>query len=291
MSFFSKNKAAFGSEELLAQQEEAEADAQGNEQPVVDDQFMAEAEAMEAHEQAMSEVSERMEKAKTYDLVRQNPFIEQNSQQAYEVQTEIQKFVELRLQLLMGMAPDANLLKYVLDLLTPGRTTTAGGSSFDGEQTKALQLWADKLLKRPSLFEASKPQPASQPGPRLAPIAAKAEPTMNVVKTQARTRPAAKSPSQRKQPVITHNPQPIAEQADDDLTPPTPRRTMDVQDNRTGKTVKVSLDTQAKPKGIQPMPFPNSANGIDNTQGGAAGGALASSGVKSRLISHFLNNG
>lgn len=301
MSFFGKNRDAFGGEQLLQQQQQAQVNqVVDGETQVIDEQTMAEAETMEAHEQAMSEAGDRLEKAKTYDMVRQNPFIEQTSQQAYEVQTEIQKFVELRLQLLMGMKPDPNLLQYVQELVSPGSGPVSAGGAFDSEQTVALQAWANKLLKRPSYFEVQGKPAATKP----APAATKSEPAMKVVAAPAPQRPktirtkpiatqAAPQPAPQPLPAPQRRPvAPVVTQAqpqEEDLTPPTPKKTMEVQ-AANGKIVRVSLDEQAQPAGNARKPFPNSANGIDNTNGGINASAGTARGVQNRLISHFLNS-
>lgn len=286
MTFFSGQQGGFSSEEELQQQQTGIVQV-----PVIDEQAMTEAETMEAHEQAMTEVEDRFEKAKTYDMVRRNPFIEQTSQQAFEVQTEIQKFVEVRLQLLMGMTPEPELMQYVLSLVAPNATAGGVGGPFDKEQTVALQAWANKLLKRPSYFEVQsgggKPAPA-------APVV-KAEPAMKVVQAPqpmrpkpVKTRPTATQTAQQRRPVapMVKAPQ---QQTQAEPAQPKPKKTMQVQ-APNGKVVTVSLDQQTKPSSAQPAPWPNPGQGIDNTRGGSQAPSMLGNNVKNRLISHFLNS-
>ena len=112
---------------------------------------------LDAENHKNSEVEHRLEKALAYQQVINEPYFGDNPSQAQmEVEDEIAAFAQMRLHKFLGMAPP--------EAQEPTPSTSAMEFPFDEQQTQALGMWANKLLKRDA-SEAIVVRPPTPPAP------------------------------------------------------------------------------------------------------------------------------
>lgn len=300
MSMFSKSQGSYGVEALVEQggEEHVESHLEFDENLPQDVQQFSD--NMEAEVETMNEVQIRMKKAEYYNLLLQNPLFGPHEHHlATEVETEVREFVMDRLRVFLGMRPE-------------GKGKGGGGGDFDAEQTQALAMWANKLLKRPAFYglESNKKaeQQAAPPQVNVASLKPSSAPQPpRVATTQQKTMPAPRQLQQQRQPAPRRQtpPQPQQEQGGEEFDV--------IVHPVTGKPVRVSKQVQVKPQGQeQPKATPVSgdfagtsatpnANGgfVDMTGGRASPTSQAiahgniggmTPGIQGQLVDFFLKN-
>lgn len=136
---------------------------------------------MDAENQKNSEVEHRLKKANAYLKVINEPYFGDNPTDAeVEVEDEIAAFAQTRLQKFLGMtAPDVRRDEPV-----------AAEFPFDEQQTQALGMWANKLLKREATEAPAAPRPA--PAVALQPATSPAPAPSSLAKASESTFAAAR---------------------------------------------------------------------------------------------------
>lgn len=237
---------------------------------VLDEMQAAEREAAEAAQAQMNRMTEarnRFAKAALYEQLIEGQIFEGDDPVTLQVEEEIKNFVEERLMVLLGMAPEQQKAK-AFDIL-------------DEDEVTVLKLFAAKMLGRQAAIpkpavEAVKPQP---PKPVLAaprPVAPTAPAAPSLAAPRRRGRPPGTGKHQRAaaaaaQQVAPPPPAPTPAPAPQRVAPPVPQRTpvptVDPSATSPGqRTVQlpngevrvVSGQTgQAKPVGRRPLPMPS----------------------------------
>src|SRR5271166_4052638 len=145
----------------------------------VEDSIATESESMEQEVETLNEVQVRLLKADYYNALLKNPLFGPNEHPlATEVENEVRQFVMTRLRVFLGMAPDSQEQKIQ--------------NTFDDQQLEALAMWANKLLKRPAMYNLQPNAAATKPEPVMSfQVKPAVVERQNVASTTPAVRPAA----------------------------------------------------------------------------------------------------
>jgi hypothetical protein len=110
----------------------------------------------------LDEVERRLEKAHFYRMLLKHQLISSDSNEAIEVENEIQDFVRERLSVLLGIKPE------------PIHANIEVQAMFNPDEVEALRAVAAKVLNRPTIVQAQAAAP--KPAPTIKPLENKPAP-------------------------------------------------------------------------------------------------------------------
>jgi hypothetical protein len=228
-----------------------------NPQTPVQNRVDAEFDQMAETTEVLSDVEKRLHKANLYRLILENPLIESNNDPlAVEVESEIRNYVIGMLRKLMGISNNEAMMVGGLTRLT----------QFTEEEVKALKLWANKLMSKPSVMKI---EPKINPS-KVAP-AQPAQAALNPI-TAPKRGPGRPPGSVKKVPVTENN----------------GKKTITAQ--LPNGTVEIDVTPPARPLHVKPLPMPTPEQALAMGMAQASMQQAPSNSMVGLAVNHFTNN-
>lgn len=187
----------FNFEEFENTDEQAEDPYQDQYQEVYQEDAVLEELEQNYQPKPVSEVEKRLQLASYYQILLNDSLFTDNSPAARMVEREIREFIQQRLEVLVGLKSEG--------------AKVSEGSVFSESEVTALKVLAAKVIGKPALLEAKKPEPVKPAikkaaGPDSKPkLAPKANPVQVAPVAKAAPRPLQQA-QQRPQPQVRQRP-------------------------------------------------------------------------------------